>query len=806
LRCIAFQYCHANSKIRLSIFNSTEATRFTRYVRKAKVPYTAACPANNAKMFRDSQIDSASMDKQRKEQTKNNILKDLIAIQSQDEEGLFEVLEGFMGNVDARMVPKILEIIRRKTSAAPALSEEQRNEQRWQHLRKELQTMKSCDKKGYATLVADQIEDHHMAEKILPKVLDKVRSTTPGKIRVAEAFVPGGRSLNLKGRGVSRSAIDKKKAAAAKVRKAVKSKVGTPMFRRMLNAKTPGSSRRKLHPANFEAAAHAPRTSRTPLETISRRVSFGPVAYCSPVLEEAGSDSMMLDETPPEPPMVATSLPISPPKDGRQPNRSTAHLPSAQSPPPCRNKRRKPSLTSQKQIDSCRKDLGEQYIAHLEENKETMTPRDRRPFLASVANHEKQIVEKVIGMAIDAQEYKNTYPLTRPSDPASPIAATSLPTSPPKDGRHPNRTTAHLPAAQSSPPCRTKRRKPTLTFQKKIDSCRKDLGEQYIAHLEGNKETMTPRDRRPFLASVAHHEKKIVENVLGMAINGQEYKNIRVHAKYPGKFVEARKPRVFRNKIKKELLLKMIHHLDDHGNLQRLAVGRKIVQIMGGQQCVELDNVSRNKTCAVLAAEFIVKVGEQWDIMVMAEDGTFQPLPESAERCQCLEKGTGRHCMKVRGHDKRPENGSGEEDETDPKHYKHKFTPPGSISLTSAMELVGTLTGEELKAMCGLDDIKVAKGMENFKRKREIADLYFSGARKDQMILRIDDHELFCQTDFVPHLQVVSANNCNCLTCGFCNESKYCVDGDKSRQQLKSLGATAVHDSIFFKYSVIYDV
>jgi hypothetical protein len=276
-------------------------------------------------------------------------------------------------------------------------------------------------------------------------------------------------------------------------------------------------------------------------------------------------------------------------------------------------------LTSRKQIDLCRKDLGEQYIAHLEGNKETTTPRDRRSFLASVVHHEKQIVEnvivmaidaqeykntdsplthkipflayvahhekqivekiigmainaqeyknadsplthrrpilasvaqkkiveKVIGMAINAQEYKNTDPFTRPYDPASPIAATSLPTSPPKDGHQPNRSTAHLPAAQSPPPCRTKRRKPTLTLQKKIDVCRKYLGEQYIAHLEENKETMTPRDRRPFLASVAHHEKKIVENVLGMAINAQEYKNIRVHAKYPGKFVEARKPRVF---------------------------------------------------------------------------------------------------------------------------------------------------------------------------------------------------------------------------------------------------------------------
>jgi hypothetical protein len=155
------------------------------------------------------------MDEQRKEQKKKKLLKDLIAIQSQDEDGSCEVLEGFMGNVAARMVPNTLEIVRNKTPAAAALSEEQRNEQRWQHLRKELQTMKSCDKEGHAVLVADQIEDHRVAEKMLPKVLEKVRSTTPGKTKVAAAFVPGGGTLNLRGCGVSKSAIDKKKAAVA---------------------------------------------------------------------------------------------------------------------------------------------------------------------------------------------------------------------------------------------------------------------------------------------------------------------------------------------------------------------------------------------------------------------------------------------------------------------------------------------------------------------------------------------------------------------------------------------------------------
>jgi hypothetical protein len=52
--------------------------------------------------------------------------------------------------------------------------------------------MKYCNKKGHAALVADQVEDHRMAEKKLPKVLDKVKPTTPEKIKVAAAFLSGG--------------------------------------------------------------------------------------------------------------------------------------------------------------------------------------------------------------------------------------------------------------------------------------------------------------------------------------------------------------------------------------------------------------------------------------------------------------------------------------------------------------------------------------------------------------------------------------------------------------------------------------
>jgi hypothetical protein len=823
------------------------------------------------------------------------------------------------------------------TPAAPALSQEQINEQRRRYLRKELETMKSCDKEGHEALVKDQIADHRIAEKMLPNILDKVRSTTPGKVKVAEAFIPGGGRQNLVGRGLSRSSVAKSKAGAAKVRKAVKKIFGTPIFRAILNAKTPGTSSRKpprrentTSSPNFDLAANAPRTTRTPLETNTnipipgtlhpntpvpetpvaqldstpfnspsgqepdaasfearlyastspeartpscvqsccspydrmntetkrRRVSFSRVAYCSPVAEEASSESMMLDETPPASRILARSP--EPAKSNPDPivddnsndtdpividtvleeeeeeyeaassdsmmldETPPASLFPARSPEPSESNSdpmtngMSPASSSNDTdpivVETVLEEEDEEYEAASsdsmmldetppaslfparspepsESNSDPMTngmspassSNDTDPIVVETVLEEEDEEYDPIGMS-PSMGHPNVSDSWAASDP-TPVATRlprSPPRSPPKDGRQPNRS-AHLPVVQS-PPRRTKRRQAKLTFEKKQELCKRDLGEQTIDHLSKNKDTFKAKDRRPFLAAVAHYDKKVIEKVVGVKINAQEYKNIRIHAKYPGKFVEARKPRVFRNKINKDLLLKLLHHLDDPGNLQRLAVGRQLVEIMSGQKCVELDNVTRNKTCATLAAEFIVKLGEEMDTLVMAEDGT--PLPESADRCQCLEKGTGRRCMKVCGHDKRPEKGSGEEDETDPKHYRHKYTPPGSISFTTAMELIGTLTGEDLKALSGLDDIKVAKGMENFKREREISALYFSGARKDQMKQRIDNDELFYQTDFVPHLKKVSENNCNCLTCGFCNESKSCVNCYKS--QLKS--------------------
>jgi hypothetical protein len=102
----------------------------------------------------------------------------------------------------------------------------------------------------------------------------------------------------------------------------------------------------------------------------------------------------------------------------------------------------------------------------------------------------------------------------------------------------------------------------------------------------------------------------------------------------------------------------------------------------------------------------------------------------------------------------------------------HKFTPKGSICMSTAMELINSLTFTEVKRLTGLDDVKVSKGRENFEQMRQLARIYCQAEQYQLMEKRIDEHELFCQTDLMSHYRQVGDYCCNCLTCGFLSESE----------------------------------
>ena len=97
----------------------------------------------------------------------------------------------------------------------------------------------------------------------------------------------------------------------------------------------------------------------------------------------------------------------------------------------------------------------------------------------------------------------------------------------------------------------------------------------------------------------------------------------------------------------------------------------------------------------------------------------------------------------------------------------------GSMSLTTAQKLVSTLTGGDIKRLSGLDDTKVLKGRENFLRLRRLAKSLFDDDLAAQILMleRIDEAEVFYVVDFQDHLEREGEHQCNCLLCGFCEDS-----------------------------------
>ena len=74
------------------------------------------------------------------------------------------------------------------------------------------------------------------------------------------------------------------------------------------------------------------------------------------------------------------------------------------------------------------------------------------------------------------------------------------------------------------------------------------------------------------------------------------------------------------------------------------------------------------------------------------------------------------------------------------------------MSHNKALEITQLLTGDEILALAGLDDVKVVKGRENWNKTTAIAKEILKGCNLDEMLKRIDNQETFYSTDYIPHL------------------------------------------------------
>eukprot|EP00980_Cylindrotheca_fusiformis_P025942 scaffold14950_cov156-Cylindrotheca_fusiformis.AAC.1 len=297
-----------------------------------------------------------------------------------------------------------------------------------------------------------------------------------------------------------------------------------------------------------------------------------------------------------------------------------------------------------------------------------------------------------------------------------------------------------------------KEQKAKTRFEKKVEEARKALGVLF----DDIKGLGSHPERRPFLASLAlnrKHARVHVAAALGIPIHKNEWTKISMHAKWPGPLKPIYRKKISRMRVPKVAMSALLSFLESPGRSQKYAFGTKLLAVCGGRDTVEIDNVSLRTRLDVAVAEYLCEVFQEIEPTLDSVQGAV--LPEDGDRCLSKEKGRHpRQCRKKKDHD-----------------GKCAFTPKGSICRTTALELARLLTGPEIKKLAGLDDVKVLKGRDNFNKARKITDELFLDGEEAHTTLkqRIDDQELFFHTDYIPHLERISNNKCNCLTCGFCD-------------------------------------
>ena len=230
-----------------------------------------------------------------------------------------------------------------------------------------------------------------------------------------------------------------------------------------------------------------------------------------------------------------------------------------------------------------------------------------------------------------------------------------------------------------------------------------------------------------------------------------EWNKIGIHNRWPGPFQPVEKEPIFRSRVPQETLIKLLQFLDSPGNLQKYAFGTMIRETFGGCDYVELAKVDRIQSLRTLATKFVMGLNSEVE--------SFGTVPLSEERCTHINKDTFCRCKRNRDH-----------------VGKCKFTVKGSVSYTTAKDLVESLTSADMVALSGLDDTKVEKGRDNFIALRNLAKEFSQTTQEaEAMIDRIDKTEMFYQTDYMSRLQRHGTHLCNYLTCGFNNKKQPAV-------------------------------
>ena len=211
------------------------------------------------------------------------------------------------------------------------------------------------------------------------------------------------------------------------------------------------------------------------------------------------------------------------------------------------------------------------------------------------------------------------------------------------------------------------------------------------------------------------HSRKSVGKALGNDVSSREWSLARQYSRWPGAgVVLPPKPAQRRQGISTAKLKKLMGFLCSPTKSQRCAYGHLQVKYSSGLP-VTLDRVSLLKNRAVLAAEILHEADFQ-----STDDA---PPPPDEERCPRYDPVTHRRCMNAKHLLASQTGGS-----------KCKFTPSDACSPATIFKIAGALFGDEVKTLCGLDDIIVECRTQNFESMKDMV-----GEAADCLISVSDD-------------------------------------------------------------------
>ena len=211
------------------------------------------------------------------------------------------------------------------------------------------------------------------------------------------------------------------------------------------------------------------------------------------------------------------------------------------------------------------------------------------------------------------------------------------------------------------------------------------------------------------------HSRKSVGKALNNDVSSWEWSLARQYSRWPGAgVVLPPKPAQRRQGISTAKLKKLMEFLCSPTKSQRFAHGHLQVKYSSGLP-VTLDRVSLLKNRAVLAAEILHEADFQ-----STDDA---PPPPDEERCPRYDPVTHRRCMNAK-HLLASQTGGA----------KCKFTPSDACSPATIFKIAGALFGDEVKTLCGLDDIIVECRTQNFESMKDMV-----GEAADCLISVSDD-------------------------------------------------------------------